>query len=178
MKEIIFSGFGGQGVLTAGLIAINIGVADKKIVSWSPSYGSEMRGGTANCNVIISEEEIGSPAIQKPDILVAMNEPSVDKFEKTIKKGGIMLLNSTIIPKDRKFRDDIDVYFVDATNIANHMDNSRGANIVMLGALTKCSGLFTKDVALNAMNKYFDDKGKNFPQNTQCFEEGFNKVGK
>ena len=101
--ELIFSGFGGQGVLTAGMIVIYAGNETGKKVLWSPSYGSEMRGGTANCNVTVSEEEIGSPSLSECDALVAMNEPSLDKFKNAVRKGGYIIANESIIPPDYQY---------------------------------------------------------------------------
>ena len=171
MSEIICSGFGGQGVLTAGLILIEAGAKAGRKVSWSPSYGSEMRGGTANCNVIISDEEIGSPYIKRPDILVAMNEPSVDKFVEVIKPGGLLLLNSSIIPK-RGYGQGLRVFEVPATEIANELGNPKGTNLVILGALMKASGLFEAGMFGQVITDYFGKKGYDNPLNTRCYEKG------
>lgn len=176
MAEIICSGFGGQGVLTAGLILIHAGVHDGKHVSWSPSYGSEMRGGTANCNVVISDEEIGSPYLHECDILVAMNEPSLDKFENSVREGGFLFVNHSMISEDREFRKDLHIYRVDATEIANSLQNTRGANIVMLGALVKATGLFEEEVFAEVLESYFSKKGKNNPKNMQCLQKGYESV--
>ena len=175
MTEIVCSGFGGQGVLTAGIILIHAGVADDKQVSWSPSSGSEMRGGTANCNVVISDDVIGSPYIKTPDILVAMNEPSVDKFESSIKTGGLILINSSIVPQ-REYRKDIRVFAVPATDIANELANPKGANLVMLGALVKETGLFSKELFGTVIEDYFGQKGYGNPKNARCYEKGFEAV--
>ncbi|MEG0051433.1 MAG: 2-oxoacid:acceptor oxidoreductase family protein [Terrisporobacter sp.] len=172
MADMIFSGFGGQGVLTAGLIAANIGMLNDKNVTWIPSYGSEMRGGTANCNVKISDDEISSPFVNRIDILVAMNQPSIVKFENLINENGIIIYNSSII-KNYKFREDINVYEVAATNIAEECENKKGANIVMLGALASVSDIFEKEVFANGVEKFFLDKGKNNPKNKICFEKGY-----
>ena len=169
--EIICSGFGGQGVLTAGLILIEAGAAAGHRVSWSPSYGSEMRGGTANCNVVISDEEIGSPYIKRPDILLAMNEPSVDKFADLIKPGGLALLNSSIIPR-RSYDQGLRVFEVAATDIANELGNPRGTNLVMLGALIKASGLFEAGMFGRVITGYFGKKGYDNPLNAACFDRG------
>ena len=173
MADIICSGFGGQGVLTAGLILINAGVKAGKEVSWSPSYGSEMRGGTANCNVIISEEEVGSPYLNTCDILMAMNEPSIDKFESCIRNGGMLFVNSSIAGSERMYREDLKVFYVDATEIANAANNSRGANIVMLGALVKGAGLFEESLFEETVEEFFSKKGKNNPKNIDCLRKGF-----
>lgn len=178
MADIICSGFGGQGVLTAGLILINAGVKAGKEVSWSPSYGSEMRGGTANCNVIISDEEVGSPYLNTCEILVAMNEPSIDKFEGCIREGGMIFVNSSIVSKDRQYREDLKVFNVDATDIANSIGNPRGANLVILGALVKCTGLFAETLFEETITDYFGEKGKNNPKNLDCLRKGFEHESK
>ena len=117
-KEIICAGFGGQGVLTAGMLLINAGMEQDKNVLFYPSYGSEMRGGTANCTVKISDKLIASPISKQPDILFTMNTPAIDKFEERLKPGGLLLVNSSIVPDDRKYRDDITVVKIPATDIA------------------------------------------------------------
>jgi 2-oxoglutarate ferredoxin oxidoreductase subunit gamma len=176
MYEIICSGFGGQGVLTAGLLLIEAGAYGDKFVSWCPSYGSEMRGGTANCTVIISEDEIGSPYTAAPDILFAMNEPSVDKFQNTVKPGGLLLLNTSIIPAGKQTVKDRELVRIDATDIANELNNPRGANIVMLGALVKKTGIFSKDIFIKSMEGYFGKKGHSNPLNVDCFNVGYEKA--
>lgn len=177
MTEIICSGFGGQGVLSIGMILIHMGVDAKQQVLWSPSYGSEMRGGTANCNVIISDDEIGSPVVTNPDILLAMNEPSLEKFQDKVKKNGTILVNQSVLSDNWKFPKDVNVYAIDATTIANEMGNAKGANIVMLGAITKIGKLFPLEQAVNSLNKYFSKKGS-FPLNEKCLDAGYNQVYK
>jgi len=176
MADIICSGFGGQGALTAGMIIINAGVKVNKYVTWCPSYGSEMRGGTANCNVVVSDEEIGSPYVVTLDILIAMNEPSVDKFEHMVKPGGQVFVNESIVSKDREYREDIRVYKVSATDIANSLQNPRGINIVMLGAVIKASELFDKQLFIDTINQYFGKKGKATPKNIECFNCGYEAI--
>jgi len=176
MHEIIISGFGGQGVLTAGLLLIECGASRDRYVSWCPSYGSEMRGGTANCTVMISDEEIGSPYTTTPGILVAMNEPSVDRFQDAVKSDGIMILNASMIPADKQIAKGRNAYRAPATEIAGALGNPRGANIVMLGALIKASGMFTKEDFIRAIESYFTQKGYHNPLNVECFNEGFDAV--
>ncbi len=172
MKNIICAGFGGQGVLTAGLILAKTGMENGKNVTWIPSYGSEMRGGTANCNVKISDGKISSPFVKKIDILVAMNQPSVTKFESMMNPGGLLIVNSSIV-KDHKFREDIKVVTVPGTDIAEELGNPKGANIVMLGALAYSQGLFGKEAMMGGIDNFFTSKGKNNPKNRLCFEKGF-----
>ena len=135
MKEtLIIAGFGGQGVLSMGKILAYSGVMQDYEVTWMPSYGPEMRGGTANCSVIVSDEPVASPLVDKADVIVAMNRPSLDKFEDHVKPGGVLVVNSSII--DRKaVRDDIQVVYCDANAIAESIGNPKGANVAILGAV-------------------------------------------
>lgn len=137
-KEFIFAGFGGQGMLLIGKFLAMACMLDGKHVSWLPSYGPEMRGGTANCTVIVSDDPVGSPMIETADVIVAMNAPSLDKFEMKVKPGGVLVINSSII--DRKsVRDDITVVYCDAMSIAESVKNPKGANVAILGSmLAKC----------------------------------------
>lgn len=137
-KEFIFAGFGGQGMLLIGKFLAMACMMDGKHVSWLPSYGPEMRGGTANCSVIVSDDPVASPLVDKADVIIAMNEPSLDKFESRVRPGGLLVINSSII--DRKsVRDDIDVVYCDAQHIAEAVNNPKGANVAILGAmLEKC----------------------------------------
>lgn len=178
MTEIICSGFGGQGVLVAGMILADSGMEAGKNVTWFPSYGAAMRGGTANCNVVISDEEIASPFCREADILLTMNEAAIDKFEKQLRPGGLLLVNSSIVRADRVYRDDITCIKVAATDIANEMGNPRGANIVMLGALARASADFDSDYMCGAIDTYFAKKGKVNPKNALCFRRGSEEAEK
>ena len=132
--EIVIAGFGGQGLLFIGKVLAYAGLVEKRQLSWLPSYGPEMRGGTANCSVIVSDEDVASPMIDKADVLIAMNLPSLDKFEHTVKPGGLIVVNSSII--DRKVqRDDVRVVYCDAAKIADEVKNPKGANVAILGAM-------------------------------------------
>ena len=133
-KEFIFAGFGGQGMLLIGKFLAMACMLDGKHVSWLPSYGPEMRGGTANCSVIVSDEDVASPMVDKADVVVAMNSPSLDKFEQHVRPGGVLVINSSII--DRKsVRDDVTVVYCDAMKIAEQVGNPKGANVAILGAM-------------------------------------------
>ena len=133
-SEILLAGFGGQGILFAGKVLAYCGLSAGREVSWLPSYGPEMRGGTANCSVVVSDEPIGSPLVDNCDVLIAMNLPSLDKFEHTVKPGGLIVVNSSII--DRKVeRDDVQVVYCDAAGIADAANNPKGANVAILGAM-------------------------------------------
>ena len=172
MADMICAGFGGQGVLTMGLILAKIAMDEGKNVTWIPSYGSEMRGGTANCSVKITDGMVASPFIKHADIVIAMNQPSLDKFMPMLRPGGPLMVNTTIV-KDAVRRDDIEVYGVDATEIAQQEQNARGANIVMLGALASAGKLLTHDVIEKGIEAFFASKGKHNPKNAACYERGF-----
>ena len=175
MTEIICSGFGGQGVLTAGLILADAGMEAGKCVTGNPSYGSEMRGGTANCNVKISDEEIPSPycGAGTTDIVFTLNNAAIDKFEGMLRPGGLLLVNSSLVEPDRKYRDDVKVIKVPANDIAEEENNIHGLNLVMLGALACAYPDFDVDEMCSAVNYYFfKKKGKEFPKNEVCFRRG------
>lgn len=173
-KEIICAGFGGQGVLTAGMILAEAGMKAGQEVLFYPSYGSEMRGGTANCTVKISDKKIASPVSRHPDILVTLNTPAVDKFENSLAGGGVLLVNSSIVPKDRKYRDDIHVVRVPATDIAAEAKNLKAANLVMLGALAEYTQLFNTEYLKQAVLSFFEKKGKGAynEKNALCYQKG------
>ena len=138
MKEFIFAGFGGQGMLLIGKFLAMACMLDGKHVSWLPSYGPEMRGGTANCSVIISDEEVASPLVDEADVVVAMNLPSLEKFEHVVRPGGLLVINSSIIDKKCE-RDDIEVVYCNAIHIAEEVKNPKGPNVAILGAMmAKC----------------------------------------
>lgn len=130
--QILIAGFGGQGVLFAGKLLAYKGLLADKQVSWLPSYGPEMRGGTANCSVIISDEPVGSPIISTPDVLVAMNLPSLKKYENDVVPGGTIIIDSTLI-EEKVQRDDVNVYYVPATKMANDEGFSTLANMILMG---------------------------------------------
>ena len=134
--NVLFAGFGGQGILFAGKVMAYAGLFDGKELSWLPSYGPEMRGGTCNCSVCLSDQAIGSPLVVNPDVLVAMNLPSLDKFVDAVVPGGSIFLDSAIIDKKVE-RDDVNVYYVPATKLAEENGIKGLANIVLLGKMLK-----------------------------------------
>ena len=143
-SELIIAGFGGQGILFAGKVLAYGGLMCEKEVSWLPSYGPEMRGGTANCHVIISDMPIGAPIITEPNLLIAMNKPSLDKFENAVVSGGTIIIDSSLI--DRKVeRDDVNVFYIPATQMALDMDAAKMANMIILGKLIKETDIMTYD---------------------------------
>lgn len=149
-NQYIFAGFGGQGMLLIGKFLAMACMMDGKHVSWLPSYGPEMRGGTANCSVIVSDQPVASPLVDMADVVIAMNRPSLDKFESHVKPGGTLVINSSII--DRKAeRSDIKVVYCDANKIAESVSNPKGANVAILGALLEKSPVCSVDTMVEAI---------------------------
>jgi len=155
--EIILSGFGGQGILFLGKMIALAGMIDGKEVSWIPSYGPEMRGGTANCSVVVSDRRIGTPVVTHPNVLVAMNRPSLEKFESTMQPGGHLLINKTLIEIPHT-RQDIDVTYLEITGLAGELGNPRLANVVALGGLIGRVGLVSRDAVIEALKKELSGK--------------------
>lgn len=139
LNEIIIAGFGGQGVLSAGRLMAYAGMLEDKEVSFLPSYGPEMRGGTANCMVVISDEAIASPVLNSCSVLVVMNNPSLEKFEGWLKPGGILITDSSMVQK-KTTRTDIKVFEIPATQLANELGNKAYSNVYLLGKLIKETG--------------------------------------
>ncbi len=150
--NLLFAGFGGQGILFAGKFLAYKGLIENKQVSWLPSYGPEMRGGTANCSVIISDDPIGSPIVSKPDVLVAMNLPSLEKYENDVVAGGKIFVDSTLINKKVE-RTDVDVYYIPATKIANDNGTPTLANMIITGKVLKEVEFFSMDNTDAALKK-------------------------
>lgn len=173
-QSIIFAGFGGQGVILAGKILAQAGMDHGLEVTWLPSYGPEMRGGTANCTIVLSDEPVGSPIVDEPTALVALNGPSLDKFEPILASGGTVVINESLI--DRKVtRDDITASYVPVNDIARDAGNARAINMVALGALVKATGVVPIDVVKSAMREMLEQngKGKFVPVNEKALDEGF-----
>lgn len=143
-SEIQLAGFGGQGILFAGKVLAYCGMLADREVSWLPSYGPEMRGGTCNCSVCLSDELIGSPTVEEPDIIIAMNEPSFVKFIDTVKPGGYAFFDSTLVDSTTD-RTDIKVFGVPATKLASDNGLDGGANIILIGKLIKETGIISMD---------------------------------
>ncbi len=155
--QILLSGFGGQGILFTGKFLAYKGLLADKNVSWLPSYGPEMRGGTASCSVIISDEEVGSPIISQPDVLIAMNLPSFEKFVPTVKEGGIVIADSSLI-ETKTDRTDINVYYIPATAIASDMGKQSLANMIILGKLLGVMNDFNEDEIKTVLSKVIPPK--------------------
>ncbi len=152
LERIIISGFGGQGVMLMGRLLAYAGMIEGKKVAWMPSYGPEMRGGTANCTVLISSNEIGSPIVSHPKVLIAMNQPSLDKFELNVNENGLIILNDSLIEREVK-RNDVKAIRIPADDVAGKLGNSRAANMVVLGAYVKKSGVVKMETIFMALEK-------------------------
>ncbi len=175
-KEIIISGFGGQGVLSMGKILAYSGFLEDKEVTWMPAYGPEQRGGTANVTVIISDERISSPILSKFDIAIVLNQPSMDKFVSKVKPGGILIYDGfgIINPPERK---DITVYRIDAMDKAAEMKNAKVFNMIVLGGLLKVCKIVSTDGLNKALYKTLPERHhKLIPLNMQAVEEGMNII--
>lgn len=172
--QILIAGFGGQGVLFAGKFLAYKGLLENRELSWLPSYGPEMRGGTANCSVILSDAPVGSPIVSAPDILVAMNLPSLDKYENAVAKGGKIFVDSTLI--DRKVvRDDVEVYYIPATEMAREAEIPTLANMIMMGKLIKESGVVSYENLGDALKKVVSAKRANLIDvNFKAIDMGYN----
>jgi len=170
--QIIMAGFGGQGVMSMGKILAEAGLKEGMNVSWLPSYGPEMRGGTANCNVIISDEPVGAPTVTEATAAIVMNRPSLDKFEKDVVPGGHLFINSSLI--DRKAtRDDINVYYVPANEIANELGTGKIANMVMLGAFIKVTNAAKEETIMEYIAEVFSGKKADIiPLNKEALRRG------
>ena len=155
--QYVFAGFGGQGILFAGKLLAYKGLTEDKQVSWLPSYGPEMRGGTASCSVIISETPVGSPIVSNPDILIAMNLPSLDKYENTVKAGGMIFYDSSLIEREVK-RDDVKVFPIPATKLADENGTPTLANMIIMGKVLGETGEFTDEGVVAALKKVISAK--------------------
>lgn len=175
MHEIIIAGFGGQGVMVMGQLLTYAGMIEGKNVSWIPSYGPEMRGGTANCSVIISDEPIGAPIVSESTAVVAMNVPSLEKFEPTIKPEGILLINSSLIEQDAQ-RIDIKVYKLAVNDIANELGNTKVANMVALGAIVAATKAVSAASVLQAFEKMFAKRPELLEINRLALLTGAEKI--
>ena len=171
-KEIIIAGFGGQGVLFAGQVIAYAAMDTGKEVTWIPSYGPEMRGGTANCTVIIADGEIGSPVVQSPSAMMILNDASFKKFENKIARDGLLILNTSLVPQ-RSTRFDIRTVEVRANEIAERLGDIRIANMVMLGAYLKKTGVATIESVLSALKSVLPERRHSLiPLNEKALASG------
>jgi 2-oxoglutarate ferredoxin oxidoreductase subunit gamma len=170
--EIVFAGFGGQGVLFAGQILAFAGMDAGKAVTWMPSYGPEMRGGTANCTVIIADEEIGSPLVHHPQAVVAMNLPSLEKYESTLPQGGVLIINGSMVNRDTT-RTDITHISVPAVEIAEKIGNKRLTNVVLLGALLEKLPFLPMSAIEDAFKNHLPERHRKLlPANLEALNQG------
>ncbi len=175
--QILIAGFGGQGVLFAGKFLAYKGMLEDKQVSWLPSYGPEMRGGTANCSIIISDEPVGSPIVSSPDALIAMNLPSFDKYESTVVSGGKVFIDSTLIGR-KAVRTDIDAYYIPATKMAADAGIPTLANMIILGKMIKETGAISFENMVDVMKKIVSAKRVELIDiNIKALEAGYNYEG-
>ena len=172
--QILIAGFGGQGVLFAGKFLAYKALLENKQISWLPSYGPEMRGGTANCSVIIGDEPIGSPIVSKPDVLIVMNLPSLDKYEDSVVPGGKIFVDSTLI--ERKVnRTDVDVYYIPATKLAKDIEAPTLANMIMTGKVIKETGVVPYDNIDKALDKVVSARKAALKEiNFKALDTGYN----
>ena len=180
MKEVIFAGFGGQGVLTAGLILAYSAMEKDMNVSWMPAYGPEKRGGTANSTVKFGEyegERVGTPMMHSADAAIIMNEPSL-KFLRYCKPGAVIMVNANTIPEETEIPEGYRVIRLDSDRLAYEAHNAKGTSIVMLGALIKACGFYDKQHMIDSMAKMFSEKGKSKfdALNNAAFEAGYDAV--
>ncbi|HAF70029.1 MAG: Pyruvate/ketoisovalerate oxidoreductase, gamma subunit [Acetothermia bacterium 64_32] len=176
---VIFAGFGGQGILLAGKVLARAGMDRGLEVTWLPSYGPEMRGGTANCTVVLADEPIGSPIVDAPQALVAMNLPSLDRFEGRVAKDGLIVYNSSLIPRALK-RSDVRGIPVPANDIARQLGSPRTINMVALGALLRALGAVPLEAAEEAMAHELRARGRErlIEVNQRALARGFSEAGK
>lgn len=171
-ERIIVAGFGGQGVMMIGKLLAHSGMMENLHVSWLPSYGPEMRGGTANCNVILSEHIIGAPVVTEASCVIAMNLPSLDKFESAVKAGGRLMINSSLIDR-ASTRRDLNVLEIPVNDIANKQGSMKVANVVMLGAYIALSHVVKKETVLEAIQEVLGKTKRHLLDiNVNALEEG------
>lgn len=151
-KEYLFAGFGGQGLLFSGKVLAYKGLIEEKNVSWLPSYGPEMRGGTANCSVILSDDPVGAPIVLNPDVLVAMNLPSLDKYEDAVREGGFIFVDSSLVERKVR-RTDVEVHYVPATKLASENGAPTLANMILMGKLLTVLNDYNEETVTAALEK-------------------------
>jgi 2-oxoglutarate ferredoxin oxidoreductase subunit gamma len=170
--ELILAGFGGQGILAMGQLLAYAGMLEDRHVSWLPSYGAEMRGGTANCTVVVSDEPVASPVSSRPSIVVAMNRPSLDRFEPLVRPGGLLVINSSLCGRQAK-RKDLTSLEIAATDIADELGEGRVANMVMLGALIAVTHIVEPQSVVTSLTKVLPPRRHALiPLNEQALKRG------
>jgi 2-oxoglutarate ferredoxin oxidoreductase subunit gamma len=170
--SVIMAGFGGQGLLLIGKLLAEASMSEGKEVCWLPSYGPEMRGGTANCTVVVSDKPVASPVINEPSSLVAMNRPSLEKFGPTVKPGGLIIINSSLIDIDSG-RSDVKQVFIPANDEARAIGSDKAANMVILGAFVAVTGAASMESITHWMEHQFEGKAKIIDANKKALQRGF-----
>lgn len=175
--QIVIAGFGGQGLLFSGKVLAYAALMEQRELSWLPSYGPEMRGGTANCNVIISDTPVGSPIVQNPNVLMVMNTPSLDKYEKTVVPGGKIFVDSSLVSRKVE-RTDVEVRYIPATKMAGDMGIPTLANMILLGAIVKSTGCVGEEAVVAGLKKIVSAKHANLlDANLQAIQAGKDYLG-
>lgn len=170
--KIILAGFGGQGILSAGKIVAEAGLIEGREVSWFPSYGPEMRGGTANCGVIISDSPIGSPVIDACDVLIALNTPSLRKFESRLVTGGTIIVDRSLVAED-PLRSDLSFYPLEASRVASERGNMAFATVMLLGCLSSATGCFSRDSFEQSLRLTLPERHRHLiPVELEIFDQG------
>jgi len=174
--KVIMAGFGGQGVVLMGTLLSYSAMVEGKHTTFFPSYGAEMRGGTANCSVVVSDDEIASPVVNQPDCIVAMNIASLEKFESRVRPGGTIFVNSSLI--DRKVeRDDVEEVRIPANDIAEQLGNARAANMVILGGLLKKTGAVKVDAVIGCLENVLSERAMALLDlNKKALRRGFEEI--
>lgn len=172
-EEIIIAGFGGQGIMLAGKLLAQTAMDNGKEVTYMPSYGAEVRGGTANCMVVISDDPIASPLVTKPDTLIAMNKASLNKFANRVKPGGLLIMNSSLIDTEPKLDDTIEIISIPANQIALELGSGRSANMVALGLYLQRRELLTAEAAAKSLPDILAKRHhKTLPVNIEALKQG------
>ncbi len=175
-KEVIISGFGGQGVLFAGQLLAYAAMDQDLEVTWIPSYGPEMRGGTANCTVVIADEEIGSPLVRNPAAAIVMNRPSLDKYEPLVRPGGVLVINTSMVDREPT-RTDIKILKVPGNEIAERLGDRRMTNMVLIGSLLANLDLLSKEALVKALQEHIPARRQSMiPANIQAITEGMTYI--
>lgn len=171
-EEVIMAGFGGQGVMSMGQLLAYAGMLENKEVSWLPSYGPEMRGGTANCSVIVSDDSVASPVVTDATAAIIMNRPSLGKFEGAVMPKGSIFINTSLVD-EKCSRDDVDAYYIPANEIADELGNSRIANMIMLGAYIKKTGIVSPESVIESLKEVLgSSKAHLIPVNEEALNRG------
>jgi 2-oxoglutarate ferredoxin oxidoreductase subunit gamma len=177
INSVIMAGFGGQGILLIGNMLAYAALEEGKHVTYMPAYGVEMRGGTANCTVVVSDQPIGSPIVGKPDSVIVMNLPSLKKFESWIKPEGHLFLNTSLVSEDEKSRTDIVFYPIPANDLATKMGNARLANMILIGAYVEATGTVSQEALIGSLKKVISKRNARFiPQNIEAIKLGASQV--